>query len=424
MLPSSFSQAAIIGSGPAGLTAAEVLSASGIHVTVIERMPSVARKLLMAGRSGLNLTHSETPERFISRYGEAASWLSPALATCSATDVVAWAEELGQPCFTGSSGRIFPRAMKASPLVRAWMTRLEQQGVKLRTRTEWKGFTPDGSLRLQTNGDAEDVLKADIVILATGGGSWPRLGSNGKWVEILEAEGLPIAPLRPANCGFSVNWSESFRERFAGTPLKNARFTVASTGHSSRGEAVITDRGIEGGAIYALSAMLRDIIARDGKALLLIDLRPDLTKEQIIARLSDVRARESLGNRLRKALRMPSFTSPLLRESGQHASTPQDIASLLKAFPIVLTEPDQLDRAISTAGGLKSEALDENFMIRSRPGIFACGEMLDWEAPTGGYLLQACFATGHAAATGALRWLQSSTRTLYCPSHDIPGSSP
>ncbi|MDG6095278.1 TIGR03862 family flavoprotein [Acetobacter sp. AN02] len=409
-MPPASSGIVVVGSGPAGLAAAETLSAAGLPVTILERMPSPARKLLMAGRSGLNLTHSESLPLFLSRYGAAESWLAPALNGFSPNDTVSWAESLGQACFTGTSGRIFPRVKKASPLLRAWLARLQDQGVTLRTRTEWTGFTPDHHLLVRTAGKGIEALSPAATILATGGASWSRLGSDGAWARILTEQNLPVAPFRPANCGFHFPWSEPFRNRFAGEPLKSALFSAG--GEHIRGEAVITERGLEGGAIYSLSARLRDGIDATGSARLSINLRPDMTEAQIVTRLNAVRARESLSNRLRKALRLSPLAIALLRETGPLPATAQELAALIRTVPLRLTATDDMDRAISVAGGLMADALDNHFMIRTMPGVFACGEMLDWEARTGGYLLQACLSTGRAAAQGAVAWLRSAPRTL------------
>ncbi|GAA4476962.1 TIGR03862 family flavoprotein [Gluconacetobacter asukensis] len=406
----------VIGAGPAGLAAAEALAAGGCAVTVVERMPTIGRKMLMAGRGGLNLTHSEPLDRFLTRYGAARPWLEDAVRAFSPDDLRAWAAALGQPCFVGSSGRVFPQAMKASPLLRAWGARLAKQGVTILTRHDWTGWDGPGRVRV-VSPQGERVLAADAVVLALGGASWARLGADGAWVGRLAEEGVDLAPFRPANCGFRTNWSDTLSDRFAGTPLRGIALTPEG-GPTVRGEAVVTARGLEGGAVYALSPLLRDRIAADGQARLLVDLRPDMTEAALAERLARVRVRESLSNTLRKALRLPPVAVALLREGPD--APPRDAASLaalIKAVPVTLTAPDSLDRAISVAGGVRADAVDARFMLRALPGVFVAGEMLDWEAPTGGYLLQACFATGVAAARGVLDWLQEGGKERYpsCP---------
>ena len=391
---------AVIGAGPAGLMAAERLAGAGVRVTVHERMPSVARKFLMAGRGGLNLTHSEPLEAFLKRYGdeprEVARWID----AFSPAELIAWAEGLGQPTFVGSSGRVFPRAMKASPLLRAWLERLQAMGVEVRTRSRWTGWR-DGALVLQTP-EGERLEQADAVVLALGGASWPRLGSDGAWRPWLEAAGVEVAPFRPANAGFDVAWSDAFKLRFAGRPLK-AAFSFG--GRTVRGEAVISTYGIEGGAIYALSAALRDAIEADGAAVLTVDLKPDLSLDRLTERLQRPRGKASLSNHLRKAAGLDSLAIGLMREAGDPPAQGAALAERIKATPLRLLAMQGLDRAISSAGGVRLDQLDEDLMLRRRPGVFVAGEMLDWEAPTGGYLLQASFASGAAAAAGVLSWL-------------------
>lgn len=391
---------AVIGAGPAGLMAAERLAGAGVRVTVHERMPSVARKFLMAGRGGLNLTHSEPLEAFLKRYGdeprEVARWID----AFSPAELIAWAEGLGQPTFVGSSGRVFPRAMKASPLLRAWLERLQAMGVEVRTRSRWTGWR-DGALVLQTP-EGERLEQADAVVLALGGASWPRLGSDGAWRPWLEAAGVEVAPFRPANAGFDVAWSDAFKLRFAGRPLK-AAFSFG--GRTVRGEAVISTYGIEGGAIYALSAALRDAIEADGAAVLTVDLKPDLSLGRLTERLQRPRGKASLSNHLRKAAGLDSLAIGLMREAGDPPAQGAALAERVKATPLRLLAMQGLDRAISSAGGVRLDQLDENLMLRRRPGVFVAGEMLDWEAPTGGYLLQASFASGAVAAAGVLSWL-------------------
>jgi hypothetical protein len=394
----------VIGGGPAGLMAAEVMAGAGAKVTVFERMPSLGRKLLMAGRGGLNLTHSEDFDAFVGRYGEAAARLRPMLEAFPPSALADWAESLGQPTFVGSSGRVFPKSLKASPLLRAWLARLEAMGVELRPRHDWRGWDDEGRLAFATP-EGEVSTRPHASVLALGGASWPRLGSNGGWVPVLEARGVEIAPLRPANSGFTVPWSQGFRDRFAGWPLKGAKMSFA--GRSTRAEAMITAYGIEGGAVYALGAMLRQAIARDGSAELMLDLRPDLDEAALAARLSAAPSSQSLSNRLRKAAKLPPLAIGLLREThGPAMSTdPASLARAIKAAPLKLTGVQPIARAISTAGGIRLDALDDKLMLKALPGVFCAGEMLDWEAPTGGYLLQACFATGVAAGNGAMGWL-------------------
>jgi uncharacterized flavoprotein (TIGR03862 family) len=398
--------AAIVGGGPAGLMAAEVLSAAGGRVHLYDRMANVGRKFLLAGRGGLNLTHSEAFETFVARYGAAAAHLRPVLEAFPPAALMAWAEGLGQEIFTGSSGRVFPKAMKASPLLRAWLARLRGYGVQFHTRHEWRGWDANGALLFQTP-DGPVHVTADATILALGGASWPRLGSDGAWMRILSHMGIETRALQPANCGFTVPWSEMFKTRFAGQPLKNIAVTFA--GRTVRGECVVTDYGLEGGVIYALSAPIRDSIAAQGSAQIAIDVRPDATIAQLAKRLERPKRHQSMANVLRKAAHMSPLEINLLREAhGADIGTECiPIAQSIKSSVLTLTGTQGLARAISTAGGVAFDAVDEHLMLRAKPGVFVAGEMLDWEAPTGGYLLQACMATGVAAAKGALRHLQN-----------------
>jgi uncharacterized flavoprotein (TIGR03862 family) len=402
------SHIAIIGAGPAGLMAAEVLAQAGAGVTVYDAMPSVGRKFLLAGRGGLNLTHSEALPGFLARYGAAASHLVPAIDAFSPERLRAWSEALGQPTFVGSSGRVFPQAFKASPLLRAWLRGLDIKGVQLRLRHRWTGWDGVGHLMFETP-DGPVVVDASATVLALGGASWPRLGSDGGWVETLAARGVTISPLRPANCGFTVAWSDIFRDRFEGHPLKGVALSFGP--HSVRGEAMITKTGIEGGAIYALSAELREAIAHSGQATLRIALRPDLDISDLAARLSAPRGKQSFSNFLRKAVHLSPVSIGLVQEAAIASGvslpslSPENLAGLINAVPVVLNGAAPIARAISTAGGIAFSELDDDFMIRRLPGVFAAGEMLDWEAPTGGYLLQAAFATGAAAGRGVLKWL-------------------
>lgn len=400
---------AVIGAGPAGLMAAEVLAQGGVTVTVYDAMPSAGRKFLMAGRGGLNLTHSEPLPQFLARYREATPRLKTAIEAFPPSALRDWSDALGQATFVGSSGRVFPRAFKASPLLRAWLRRLDSLGVKLALRHRWTGWDEQGRLRFQTPAGPHAV-EASAVVLALGGASWPRLGSDGTWAEALAARGVTISPLRPANSGFTVVWSDVFRDRFEGQPLKGAALMFGA--HTVRGEAVITRTGIEGGAIYALSAELREAILRGGQATLKIDLRPDAEIGELTAKLSAAKGKQSFSNFLRKAANLSPLAIGLLQEAARASGTspaslsPADLARLIQAVPVQLNGVSPIARAISTAGGIAFDELDSDFMLKRLPGVFAAGEMLDWEAPTGGYLLQASFATGVAAGKGALKWLE------------------
>ncbi|MES2193173.1 MAG: TIGR03862 family flavoprotein [Pseudomonadota bacterium] len=412
MSPSFKTQVAVIGAGPAGLMAADVLAQSGASVTVYDAMPSVGRKFLMAGRGGLNLTHSEPLPAFLTRYREAMPKLTAAIEAFPPDRLREWSEELGQPTFVGSSGRVFPRAFKASPLLRAWLRRLDSMGVKLKLRHRWTGWDDQGRLLFETP-DGQRAVEARATVLALGGGSWPRLGSDGTWAETLAAKGVAIAKLRPANCGFTVAWSDIFRDRFEGQPLKGIALTFGS--HTVRGEVIVTRAGIEGGAIYALSAELRDAILNSGHATLHIALRPDLGMKDLVARLSAPKGKQSFSNWLRKGAHLSPVGIGLLQEAAAASGTPlsslpaEKLAGLINSVPVRLNGVAPIARAISTAGGIAFDELDADFMIRRLPGVLTAGEMLDWEAPTGGYLLQASFATGAAAGRGALKWLNEAT---------------
>jgi len=405
----SKTQVAVIGAGPAGLMAAEVLARGGAGVTVYDAMPSAGRKFLMAGRGGLNLTHSEALPAFLVRYREAMPKLAAAIEAFPPDRLRQWSEELGQPTFIGSSGRVFPRAFKASPLLRAWLRRLDSMGVQLKLRHRWTGWDEQGRLLFETP-DGRRAIDARATVLALGGASWPRLGSDGAWAEWLAANEITISPLRPANCGFTVAWSDIFRDRFEGQPLKGIALTFGS--YTVRGEAIVTRTGIEGGAIYALSADLRESILDSGQATLHIALRPDLQPADLIARLSAPKGKQSFSNWLRKAAHLSPVGISLLQETAIAAGvslsslSAEKLAGLINAVPVQLDGVAPIARAISTAGGISFDKLDADFMIRCLPGVFAAGEMLDWEAPTGGYLLQASFATGAAAGRGALKWLE------------------
>ena len=399
---------AIIGAGPSGLIAAEHLAAAGDTVTIYDRMPSPARKFLLAGRGGLNLTHSEPLDRFLPRYRDAQAWLEPAIRAFPPQSLRDWADALGQDTFVGSSGRVFPRAMKASPLLRAWLRRLDGLGVAFAPGQRWTGWSEAGALTFRSRDGADVEARPDATLLALGGASWPRLGSDGGWAPLLAARGVAIAPLRPANGGFTVDWSQTMRERFAGVPLK--RIVLSFGGQSVPGEAMIDATGLEGGAVYALSAPIRETILREGRAVITIDLRPDHEAALLVQRLAHRRKGVTLSNHLRKAAGLAPSAIALLREAakGPLSEDAERLAALIKAAPLVLTGLRPIERAISTAGGVAAAEVEEGFMLKRLPGTFVAGEMLDWEAPTGGYLLQACFATGVAAAAGIQAWLADS----------------
>jgi len=396
---------AIIGGGPAGLMAAEHLAGKGHRVTVYDAMPTVGRKFLLAGKSGLNITHAEDYARFVTRYGAANDRLRPVLDLMTPDAIRVWAADLGTETFVGSSGRVFPKVMKASPLLRAWLKRLEGMGVTILTRHRWTGF--DGDALLFDTPDGQKRVVADATLLALGGASWPRLGSDAAWVPLLEAEGIEIAPLRPANCGFDCDFSEGFDTRFSGQPVKSVRATSAAG--TTQGEFVISKGGIEGSLIYAHSAALRDALDRDGQAALLLDLAPGRTVERLATDLARQDRKSSFSTRLKKAANLDGVKIALLREAHPESNRldGNGLASLIKALPLPVKRPRPLAEAISTAGGVTLDGIDDGFMLKNRPGTFVSGEMLDWEAPTGGYLLTACFATGIAAADGIDRWLET-----------------
>jgi uncharacterized flavoprotein (TIGR03862 family) len=389
--------------------AAEVLARGGGRVTVYDAMPSAGRKFLMAGRGGLNLTHSEPLPAFLARYRETAPRLAAAIEAFPPDALRAWSEALGQPTFVGTSGRVFPKAFKASPLLRAWLRRLDAAGVKFAFRHRWTGWDAQGRLQFHAPGGPRTV-EASATVLALGGASWPRLGSDGGWVDILAVKGVAISPLKPANSGFTVAWSDIFRNRFEGQPLKGVELSIGR--HSARGEAIVTRSGIEGGAVYALSAELREAVLRDGQATLNIALRADLDAGNLTKKLSAPKGKQSLSNFLRKAASLSPVAIGLLQEvakaSGASPASmpPAELAQLINAVPVKLAGVAPIARAISSAGGIAFDELDRDFMVRKLPGVFVAGEMLDWEAPTGGYLLQASFATGLAAGKGVLKWLE------------------
>ena len=385
--------------------AAQEMARAGLAVTVFDQMASPARKFLLAGRGGLNLTHSEPLDLFMTRYGAAATHLAPIIAAFTPDMLRAWSEELGEPTFAGSSGRVFPKSFKASPLLRAFLRRLDGMGVRLRARHSFTGFDEAGAPIIADATGVRIPERFDVYVFALGGASWPKLGSDARWCDAFSKRGLDMRAFMPANCGFDVDWSEYFISRFAGEPLKSVRLSCADA--QTRGEVMIAQSGVEGGGIYALSAPLREAIARDGAARLLIDLRPDVSADELAQRLSRPRGSQSLSNVLRKAAGLSPVAVALLREVQRDLpDDAQALATLIKSLPLMLMRPRPIERAISSAGGLAFHELDEGLMLRQAPGLFVCGEMLDWEAPTGGYLLQACFATGFVAGQAAAHFAE------------------
>jgi uncharacterized flavoprotein (TIGR03862 family) len=407
-------RALIVGAGPAGLMAADVLSAAGVAVDIYDAMPSPARKLLRAGVGGLNLTHSEDPARFITRYGAAQSHIAPWLAQFDAHAVQAWAEGLGCATFVGSSGRVFPQSLKAAPLLRAWLARLRAQGVRLYTRHRWQGWDADGALRFATpdgfryiNSKISSEVSAGntAIILAMGGASWPRLGATGDWAAWLALRGVPLTAFAPSNVGVRIQWSSHLLRTYTREPLKNVRLHIAD--QARIGECLLTPEGLEGGLIYAFSAPIREALARDGAAHIQLDLAPERTLTDLIKRLAGPRGRLSLSNHLRRQIGLTGIKAALLREgaAAEDLGDPKQIAQRIKALPLTITATGTLDKAISSAGGVSLDALDARLMLHALPGVFCAGEMLDWDAPTGGYLLTACLASGRVAAHGALDYL-------------------
>lgn len=403
--------AAVIGGGPAGLMAAEQLCESGADVTIFDAMASVGRKFLLAGKGGLNLTHAEPVQDLVQRYQPADAALQSILTAFDNTALRQWASALGIETFVGTSGRVFPSDLRAAPLLRAWLRRLRASGARFRMHHRWCGWRDDGALRF-TAPDGDVFFDADAVVLALGGASWPRLGADGRWVPWLEACGVHVHPLKPANCGFDLDWSAHLREHFAGTPVKSIVASVdAGEGRrwQQRGEFVITANGIEGGVVYALSAALRDQVARDGEALLQLDLAPSRDREGLMRALATPHDGQSIGKRLKRAAGIDGVKSALLHEVLPKSAfaDPALLVMAIKALPLRVLAPRPIDEAISTAGGVCLAELDHRLMLRRRPGVFCAGEMLDWEAPTGGFLLTGCFATGRAAGHGAVDWLRS-----------------
>jgi uncharacterized flavoprotein (TIGR03862 family) len=415
-VPETPPQAAVVGGGPAGLMAAEMLATQGVAVDLFDAMPSVGRKFLLAGRGGLNLTHSEPHASFMTRFGARATALRAALDAFDGEAVRRWAAELGIETFVGTSGRVFPKDMKAAPLLRAWLHRLRAAGVRFHTRHRWTGWdAASGALKFDTP-HGEVLHAADATVLALGGASWPRLGSDGAWVPLLAARGVAIAPLQPANCGFDVaatrpgarGWSEFLRTRFAGHPIKPVagRLPGEAPQQEVQGEFVLTDTGIEGSLVYAFSARLRDAIDAHGEATWLIDLLPQFDAARVLAEVARPRGPRSLSTHLKSRLGIAGAKAALVHEvlSPQQLDEPAALAAALKGLPLTLARPRPVAEAISTAGGVRLDALDANGMVRALPGVFCAGEMLDWEAPTGGYLLTACLATGRVAGLGAAQW--------------------
>ncbi len=402
-------QVTIIGGGPSGLIAAEILACEGFGVTIYDRKASVGRKFLMAGRGGLNLTHSEPISAFKRKYNESAQdFLNPLLDSFNPDRLREWCHSLGEDTFIGSSGRVFPKSFKASPLLRSWLKKLDKLGVSFQLQRNWMGWNRTNQLVFNDSNGAEEFIDSDYTLLALGGASWPNLGSDASWVDILEKKNISIAELRPANCGFTVNWSEIFQNKFSGVPLKNISVSIGDK--TVKGEIMISSKGIEGGAIYALSSCLRDTLENAQSVILNIDLRPSISRQNIISKLeNNPRRKQSMTTYLQKTLGLKPLEISLLREANSKLGdlSNEHLATLLKSIPIEANSTFPIERAISCAGGIQLENLDRNMMLKNIPGVFAAGEMLDWEAPTGGYLLQACFATGVAAARGILNHAKS-----------------
>lgn len=399
-------KAAIVGGGPAGLMAAEKLLDAGVEVDIFDAMPSLGRKFLMAGKSGLNLTHGEPAAAFLDRFGATRDRLAPAVTAFDADSIRGWAHELGIETFIGTSGRVFPSNFKAAPLLRAWLHRLRGAGARIHVRHKWVGWDTDGALCFVTP-SGKVAHRADATVLALGGGSWPKLGSDGAWLPLLDSAGAQTVPLQPANCGFDVAWSAHFRDRFAGEPVKSVVLSFAAM--RVEGDFVVSASGVEGSAIYTLSAPMRDAITSCGSATLWLDLTPDRSLERLSSDLSRPRGKRSMANHLRRVAGLTGVKAGLLREAAGPGipAGPHALATLIKALPVRLEAARPLAEVISSAGGLTFGSLNDDYMLTARPGVFCAGEMLEWEAPTGGYLLSACFATGRAAGAGAVRWLSA-----------------
>jgi uncharacterized flavoprotein (TIGR03862 family) len=402
---------AVIGGGPAGLMAAEVLIAQGVQVDLYDAMPSVGRKFLLAGKGGMNLTHTEAEPTFIARYGTRAQQIAPLLQDFNPEALRAWVHELGISTFVGTSGRVFPTDMKAAPLLRAWLKRLRDAGVRFHMRHRWLGWDEAGQLRFSTP-EQELHIQPDAVVLALGGGSWARLGSDGKWLATLEQQGINSAPLQPANCGFELAWSTHFRERYAGQPIKPVIASYLDQQgqlQQRQGEFVISESGVEGSLIYALSSALREQINSSGSATLTLDLAPGKSAERVLEEVSHPRGSRSMASHLQSKVGIAGVKAGLLHEylSKEEYTQPDKLAAAIKALPLRLLAARPIDEAISSAGGVLFETLDAQLMASNKPGVFCAGEMLDWEAPTGGYLLTACFASGRTAGQGVLNWLRT-----------------
>jgi uncharacterized flavoprotein (TIGR03862 family) len=402
---------AVIGGGPSGLMVSEVLARGGAQVDLYDGMPSVGRKFLLAGKGGLNLTHGEAADAFLLRYGARAEQVKPWLDAFGALNVREWAQGLGVETFVGTSGRVFPRDMKAAPLLRAWLHRLRAAGVRFHMRHRWLGWAEGEVAALRfASPEGERVVHADAVLLALGGGSWSRLGSDGTWVPWLQQRGVDVAQLVPSNCGFDVAWTEHFRSRYAGHPLKSVALSVdgrEGQGFSQAGEFIATETGVEGSLVYAASALLRDEIAAHGSATMHIDLLPARSLDWVRSELAHPRGPRSLSTHLKTRLNLHGVKAGLLYEvvPREAMNEPAQLAAFVKALPLRLMAARPIDEAISSAGGVRFDALDEGLMLKAAPGVFCAGEMLDWEAPTGGYLLTACLASARVAGAGMLRWL-------------------
>lgn len=410
MSDSNTLRVAIIGAGPAGLMAAETLSLSGIQVDIYDAMPSVGRKFLLAGIGGLNITHSESYDTFCSRYGDRQAQLRPILDRLPPSALRSWASGLGIETFVGSSGRVFPSGMKAAPLLRAWLHRLRSSGVRLHVRHRWLGWNSDGRLRLNNTG-GEISIKPEATILALGGGSWPKLGSDGAWVPLLQGVGVDVAPLQSANCGFDVMWSEHLRSQFAGAPVKSVALTftdVQGVTGRRQGEMIIGSHGVEGSLVYAFSRQLREYINAHGTATFTLDLAPGYEAKRLLAEVCHPRGSRSISSHLKSRIGITGVKMALLHEvlDKEQFADAATLAAAIKALPITVHATRPIEEAISTAGGVAFGSLDEKLMLKSLPGVFVAGEMVDWEAPTGGYLLTACFASGLAAGLGVLDWLR------------------